>query len=130
MKKTLALLMVLLLALGCFAACKSGSGSGGSDVPASDGEITGTWVLSKAKVSGLELNASDLGVDMSFTFKADGSGSMVNDGETVDGIEWKLEGNTVKLGAGGQVLYDLTFDGSTLLLHEPESGVDLIFTKK
>ncbi|MBQ6332328.1 MAG: lipocalin family protein [Clostridia bacterium] len=95
-----------------------------------DSSLVGTWKLTKGKAMGIELNASDLGLNMAFVFNADGTASMSNDGETYEGLNWELiDSSTVRLSAYGQTLYDMTYDGNALTLHEPESDADLIFEK-
>ncbi|MBQ6236193.1 MAG: lipocalin family protein [Clostridia bacterium] len=92
-------------------------------------DVVGTWTLTSAKAMGMTLPASSLGLEMSFTFNADGSASMYYDNETTEGLTWKLEGNLIKLGAYGIDLYDFVFDGKTLTLHEDDNDVDMIFEK-
>lgn len=121
MKKTLALVLALVLICGCFMACASGIDP--------DNPVIGTWTLTRAKAQGMELTASDIGVDMQLTLKANASATLINDGETIDGAKWSFDNNTVSLKAAGQHLYDLVYDGTTLTLTEPESGTDLIFEK-
>ncbi len=92
--------------------------------------LVGTWQLTRGKAMGIELKAADLGLNMSFVFNADGTASMSNDGEKFNGLNWELiDASTVRLTAFGEKLYDLTYDGTTLVLHEPESNADLIFEK-
>ena len=122
MKKTLALVLALVLMSACLLAC----GSSGSSEPVS---IPGTWNLSKAKANGITLPASQLGFEMSFTFNEDGSASMYYDGETTDGLIWRQDDDVIKLGAYGVDVYDFTFDGKTLTVHEDSEDVDLIFSK-
>ena len=122
MKKTLALVLALVLMSACLLAC----GSGGSSGPV---EIPGTWKLSKAKTSGITLPADTLGLEMTLTFNEDGTASMYYDNETQDGLTWELEGDVLHLGAYGITIYDFTFDGKTLTVHEDENDVDLIFSK-
>ena len=121
MKKTLALALALVLICGCFAACASGIDP--------DNPVIGTWTLTRARAMGMELSASDIGVDMQLILKANGSATLINNGETIDGARWTFDNNTVDLKANGQHLYDLVYDGTTLTLNEPESGTDLIFEK-
>lgn len=123
MKKTLALVMALVLMSACLIACGS---STSSSEPVS---IPGTWTLSKAKANGITLPASQLGFEMAFTFNEDGSASMLYEGETTDGLTWRQDGDVIKLGAYGVDLYDFAIDGSTLTLHEDSEDVDLIFSK-
>ena len=92
-------------------------------------DIVGTWTLTSAKTMGITIPTSALGMEMSFTFNADGTASMYYDNNTTEGLTWKLEGNVVKLGAYGVDLYDFVFDGETLTVHEDDNDVDLIFSK-
>ena len=92
-------------------------------------DIVGTWTLTSAKTMGITIPTSTLGMEMSFTFNADGTASMYYDNNTTEGLTWKLEGNVVKLGAYGVDLYDFVFDGETLTVHEDDNDVDLIFSK-
>ncbi len=95
-----------------------------------DSSLVGTWKLTRGKAMGIELKAADLGLNMAFVFNADGTASMSNDGENLNGLNWELiDASTVRLSAFGETLYDLTYDGTTLVLHEPESNADLIFEK-
>ncbi len=127
MKKFFAILLAVVLTFGCVAACTKTEPK--TDVKG-DSEVVGTWTLTKAKVMGMELSAEDIGVKMGFTFNADGTGSMDNDGEEINGLSWSQNGNTVTLGVMGEALYDLTLENGQLLLHEPENDVDMIFEKK
>ena len=122
MKKVLALVLAIVLTCGVLMAC---GGSGES------GEVTipGTWNLSKAKADGTTVSAKDLPFTMSFIFNEDGTAAMIYEGETTDGLNWKQEGNVVKLSAYGIDLYDFQLKGSTLTLHEESENVDLIFSK-
>ena len=120
MKKFTAMTLAIILVCGCLMAC-----AGGANNP-----IVGTWTLTRAKALGMEFTADTLGIDMQLIFKADGSATMINDGETIEGASWSYSDNTVKLKADGEELYDLVYDGTALTLHEPESGSDLIFEKK
>lgn len=122
MKKTLALVMALILMSVCLMACGSSENAGPVTIP-------GTWKLSKAKAEGVTVPASKLGFEMSFTFNEDGSAAMTYEGETTDGLSWKQDGDVVKLSAYGIDLYDFKIDGSTLTLHEDTENVDLIFSK-
>ena len=99
-----------------------------TDVNAED--LAGEWNLTKAKAMGMELPTSSLGVDMVFVFNADGSASMTSGEEKYDGLDWTFSDGIVKLSAYGTDLYDFTFDGSTLTLHEDDNDVDLIFEKQ
>lgn len=94
-----------------------------------DVETVGTWTLTKALVSGVEVTAETMGQSMEFTFNADGSASMVYNGEGTDGLNWAEADGIVKLTAYGTDLYDFRYNDVTLVLHESQSGVDMIFEK-
>ena len=67
-------------------------------------------------------------MEMAFVFDSNGKASMIYNGETTDGLTWKLSGNVVKLGVSGVDLDDFAFDGDTLTLEQ--DGTKLIFEKK
>lgn len=92
-------------------------------------EILGEWNLTKAVVSGVEVTAEQIGQSMSFTFNADGSAAMTANGQTQQGLSWSYADGIVTLSALGRDLYDLTYDGTALTLHEPNSGADLVFER-
>ena len=92
-------------------------------------ELTGEWSLTKAKTMGMELPVSSLGIDMLFTFNADGSASMTSGGETYDGMTWTVSDGVLVVNLYDQDQYEFVYDGSVLTLHEESSDVDLIFEK-
>jgi hypothetical protein len=120
MKKVLVCILAVLMFAAVIGCGSKGSGSA---------SIEGTWKLTKANVSGIEVSAEQMGQSMSFTFNGDGSATMTANGETTPGISWKMSGSTVTLGVGDRDLYELTYDGSTLTLVEPNSGVTLVFER-
>ena len=119
MKKFLALMLAIVLMCGVLAAC---GGSANANSP-----IVGTWKLTKGVASGITVDPSQLGMEMSFRFDANGKAAMVYNGDTTEGLSWRLEGDVVKLGVSGTDLYDFAYDGSTLTVEE--SGVKMIFEK-
>ena len=121
MKKVLALVLAAVLLCGGLIACTK-SGSAGYN------RIVGTWNLTKGVSSGITIDASKLNMEMAFVFDSNGKASMIYNGETTDGLTWKLSGNVVKLGVSGVDLYDFAFDGDTLTLEQ--DGTKLIFEKK
>ena len=92
-------------------------------------DIVGTWSLTSAKTMGITVPADQLDFEMRFTFNEDGIASMLYNGETFEGLSWDLIGNIVRLSAYGVDLYDFTFDGITLTLHENSENVDMFFEK-
>ena len=150
MKKWIAVALVLVMAFS-FAACGGrktetaapGMSSSGKTAENNDSvsapepnktpesEIVGVWKLTRGKVMGIEMKASDLNLNMSITFKEDGSASMDNNGKTINGISWELiDGKIVRLSAYGAALYDLDYDGKVLTLYEDQHGADLILEKQ
>ena len=126
MKKYLALILALVLALSVFACGKKSE-----EKPAETETVTipGTWELIEAKADGLTLSAKDLGFEMALIFNENGTAAYVEDGETTDGIDWTLADNVVKTTMYGIDLFDFAFDGQTLTIHDDEENVDLIFKK-
>jgi hypothetical protein len=98
-------------------------------VDATEEDMAGTWTLTKAIVSGIEVPASTMGTEMTFVFQANGTGAMVYNGNTTEGLNWTVAEGTVKLSAGTMELYDLVFDGTVLTLHEETTGIDMVFEK-
>ncbi|MBQ4423662.1 MAG: lipocalin family protein [Clostridia bacterium] len=123
MKRFLICLLAVLTVLALIG-CGSGKKESGEAA-----EILGEWNLTKAVVSGVEVTAEQIGQSMSFTFNADGSAAMTANGQTQQGLSWSYADGIVTLSALGRDLYDLTYDGTALTLHEPNSGADLVFER-
>ena len=92
-------------------------------------DIPGTWNLTQAVVEGMTIPISMLGYEMAFVLNADGTAAMLYDGETTEGLNWALNGSTITLSVYGMSLYDFEYTGTSLILHETESGVDMVFEK-
>lgn len=122
MKKFLAMTLAIVMMCGILAACGGLGGKTGGD-----SNIVGTWKLTKGVASGITISASQLDMEMSFRFDSNGKAAMIYNGETTDGLTWRLDGDVVKLGVGGTDLYDFAYDGKTLTVEQ--SGVKLIFEK-
>ncbi len=99
-------------------------------VAATEADVIGTWNLSEARVSGISLPVSALGeISMSFIFNADGTATLISNGQNTDGLSWEIQDGKVVLSRAGTVLYEIAFDGTMLLLDEPNSGTTLCFSK-
>lgn len=100
-----------------------------TSVDAQEEDMIGTWTLTKAIVSGMEVPAKTMGTEMTFVFEADGTGSMVYNGKTTEGLSWTVAEGKVKLSAGTMELYDFVYDGTALTLHETTTNIDMVFEK-
>lgn len=92
-------------------------------------EAVGTWTLTKAIVTGMEVPASAMGTEMTFVFDANGTGLMIYNGSTTEGLSWTVAEGKLKLSAGTMELYDFVYDGTALILHETTTGTDMVFEK-
>ena len=83
-------------------------------------EVPGEWKLVKASAAGQTLSAELLkqqGLEMSFSFSEDGTGSMTSNGTTTPGIQWRLDGDTIVMSVYSYELpYKLVYDGEYLTL--------------
>ena len=110
MKKAVALLLVLVMV---FALCACGAKS--------NDPVVGTW-----KLSGLMMGEEDYSsfvsmFDMQLTFKADGTGTMVYDGDTVP-LTWKSGSFT-----DGTDTFNYTMVGDTIQFEA--EGMTFIFSR-
>lgn len=123
MKRIIAALLAAVLLLGAFIAC---GGVGGNS------RIVGTWKLTKAKISGIEVPTDRFGVDVSFTFEKDGSCSVtgLNQGQPLKNVKWTFDGSTVQIGTGGSNTIEMEYKDGTLKMIESRTGVELIFEKQ
>ena len=99
-------------------------------IDAQDGPV-GEWKLTKAKVMGIEVTAEDMGQNMSFRIKADGSAEMFDGSETTEGLSWTFDGETLTVSAYGEELFGFVYDGTVLTLPWSADGtdVDLVFER-
>ena len=98
------------------------------DVTAED--AVGTWELTQAKKSGIEIPVSMIGITMTLTLNADGTASVLSSEETADAFQWTVRDGKVVLSALGRKIYEIAFDGVNLLIEESNTGVTLIFEKQ
>ena len=82
--------------------------------------VPGDWKLVKATAAGQTLSAELLkqqGLEMSFSFNADGTASMISNGTTTPGLQWTLKGDTIVMTVYSYELpYKLVYDGEYLTL--------------
>lgn len=114
MKRTIksiaAVMVVLTLCLAMLTAC----GASG---------VVGTWKMTGASAMGMEVDASEMGMEDSvMTLNADGT--ITVDGET--GGEWKLDGDKFSMIDEGITITG-TYDGTKITLEV--MGISMIFTR-
>lgn len=125
MKSTVKVLVSLLLIVGmlvCLGAC------GGKKGP------SGVYELEKIKISGIEMDAKEAEMDMTFEFLGDGKGvSVYFDDEEEEKTEFKYDDKTITMIEDGEkTVMDYKLDGKTLTISAEEDGetVKMIFKKK
>ena len=113
MRKIIALLLVWILTAALFAGC-----GGNTENRAVSGKdtIAGTYKLVKLSSVGVDYAPSDLGTEMSFTLREDGSGTyrIVDNGRSEDGaLTWTQDGDQITIDDSAEVQV-FTLDGDTL----------------
>ena len=84
----------------------------GSLATAQTVDYTGVWYLVSVESSGVALNPSDIGMEMSMTLNADGTGVIAMTGEEDKTATWALDGETLTITSEEQPLtFVLTADG-------------------
>ncbi len=123
MKRIIAALLTAILILGAFTAC---GGVGGNN------RIVGTWKLTKAKISGIEVPTDRFGVDVSFTFEKDGSCSVtgLQQGQPLKNVKLSFDGSTVKIGTDKLNVIEMEYQNGMLKMIESRSGVEMTFEKQ
>ena len=117
MKKVLALALVVVMIAVLFAAC-------------SDSGLSGTYKFTKASAAGINITPSELGSEMSFTFKSDGTGtaSFVEKGKADEAsFTWVQEGDKVTVTVRETPMV-FTMSGKTLEIEE--GGMTMVFEKQ
>lgn len=130
MKKTVAILLAVLLLLGALAACggANNAGNGGGSA-----EAEGTYVMksfmgmdvaSYASLAGVsEEEASEL---FKVVLKSGGKASFASDGDEND-LSWSQNGDKITLSGGGENM-ELTLKGNELTMNV--EGVEVVLQKK
>ncbi|MDO4483354.1 MAG: hypothetical protein Q4C54_02620 [Clostridia bacterium] len=110
MKKLVSVLLAVMMLLCTVAAVAEG--------------VPGVWYLNTISASGAAMNPGDLGMEMSFDLKEDGTGAATVMGESAD-CSWAEADGKVTVTIGDSV-QEFTVDGDTLVMEE--EGTSLIFT--
>ena len=100
------------------------TGCGGGDKYA-DSPYVGTWVAKTAEYSGVEVDVAEIIGAFEITLNADGSASMLEEGETLE-CDWEPTENGLKMTDSTQV--DFTYEDGKLVTEM--SGVTFYFEKK
>lgn len=100
------------------------TGCGGGDKYA-DSPYVGTWVANVAEYAGVEMDVAEIIGAFEITLNADGSASMLEEGETLE-CDWEPTDSGVTMKDSTQV--DLTYEDGKLVTEM--SGVTFYFEKK
>ena len=101
------------------------TGCGGSDDKYADSPYVGTWAAKTAEYSGMEMDVNEIIGAFEITLNADGSASMLEEGDTID-CGWEPTDSGVTMKDSTQV--DLTYEDGKLVTEM--SGVTFYFEKK
>ena len=126
MKKTLAILLIMILAFSCV--MLSGCGGSSDSTPPADSQYIGTWGPTKAIFKGEETDINEVLEESEYftiTLNADGSAVLVSSEETTEG-NWSetKEGFKIK----GDDL-NMKFKNEDGVISFSLLGVDLVFEK-
>lgn len=97
----------------------------GSDDKYADSPYVGTWAAKTAEYSGVEVDVAEVIGAFEITLNADGSASMLEEGETLE-CDWEPTDSGVTMKDSTQV--DLTYEDGKLVTEM--SGVTFYFEKK
>lgn len=112
MKKTLSVMLLLVLALSLFFPTAS--------VLAEAMRVEGAWYLNAVKIEGIEMSPADLGLDMLMMLEADGTVLIQVTNEEDETATWSQEGETITVtGDGEAIIFQL--DGETLVTEDDEA---------
>ena len=101
------------------------TGFGCSDDKYADSPYVGTWAAKTAEYSGVEVDVAEVIGAFEITLNADGSASMLEEGETLE-CDWEPTENGLKMTDSTQV--DFTYEDGKLVTEM--SGVTFYFEKK
>jgi len=142
MKRTLAIILVLLFSISMLAGCSNGGSGDGDKVATLTGKYTiVSWevdgqdwleffeMMSEMADEGDEFNRDDIYID----FQSGGkfTMAMIDEGEETTEGTFTVGGNTVTLTVDGEDLKG-TIDGKKIIIEEEEDGVSMkmVFEKK
>ncbi|MGN0702783.1 MAG: hypothetical protein ACI4KL_06395 [Lentihominibacter sp.] len=102
------------------------AGCGGGGEKYADSPYVGTWAANTAEYSGVEVDVNEVIGAFEITLNADGSATMLEEGDTLDS-KWEPTENGVKMkDAASEV--DFTYEDGKLVTEQ--SGVTFYFEKK
>ena len=88
--------------------------------------LTGTWYLSQLIMDGAPVNPVDAGMELSVELNADGSASMISNGQAASGV-WTLEGEVLTITANDSpAAFSVTEQGLAI----EQSGVGMLLTRE
>ena len=127
MKRTIAILLAVLLMLGAFAGC--GGNNGGSGGSGAEGtyvlkSMMGMDVAAYAKMVGISEN--DAASMFKVVLKSGGKAEFTTDDDTSQ-LDWSQNGNKITLSGGGETM-DLTLNGNELTMSI--EGMDIVLVKQ
>ena len=130
MKRTIAIVLAVLLMLGAMAACQNNGGNNGGTA----GGAEGTYVLKSILGMDVATYASMLGIDAAevenmfkLELKSGGKAVFTSDGDSVE-ADWSQNGSKIVLTVEGQTLMEATLNGNDLTAQS--EGVEMVLTKK
>ena len=126
MKKTLSIVLAVVMVLAVFTAC----GSNGED--SADNSVVGTWKATQVEAAGVQVSLEDFAqstgteLAISIELRADGTFSMSMNDEVQGEGTYEVKGNTVALTADGATLNATLEDGKMTI---DASGSKVILEK-
>ena len=102
------------------------SAEASAEPASSDDPFSGTWYISRVDVGGgTQVNAADMGIEMTVTFSDDGTAVMTGMGQELQGT-WKKDGNSAVVTAdGSEAVFTPTEEG----LVGVQNGSEMLFTR-
>ena len=102
------------------------SAEASAEPASSDDPFSGTWYISRIDVGGgTQVNAADMGIEMTVTFSDDGTAVMTGMGQELQGT-WKRDGDSAVVTAdGSEAVFTLTEEGLTGV----QNGSEMLFTR-
>ncbi len=102
------------------------SAEASAEPASSDDPFSGTWYISRIDVGGgTQVNAADMGIEMTVTFSDDGTAVMTGMGQELQGT-WKRDGDSAVVTAdGSEAVFTPTEEGLTGV----QNGSEMLFTR-
>lgn len=118
MKRTLALALVMLLALAMLLS--------GCSQKEEEPKLTGTWKLTTIAEGGEEYNVADLGLEMTLEINEDGTYKIAMTGEDEETGNWEKTDKGIAVTSEGETL-EFVLDGENL--KADDDGATMIFAR-